>query len=130
MDNAWTRCAPLLWALVAVACGGGGKVGAEADQLGVGAQCADDDECRVGQICLDQFKGGYCGEEGCTRNSDCPEGAACVAHEDGVNYCFRTCTDKSDCNRNRGPEVEANCSSNVTFVAGGTSTKACVPPSN
>jgi hypothetical protein len=45
-----------------------------------------------------------------------------------VNYCFRACVDKAECNANRGPEVESNCSSNITRVDGGE-TKACVPPS-
>jgi hypothetical protein len=130
MEHVWRRSFALAWALVGSACGGGGEAGVQADQLGVGAECAGDDECRVGQLCLDQFKGGYCGLEGCSNDADCPNGSACVAHEDGVNYCFRTCSQKVDCNRNRGADVEANCSSNVTFVSAGSTGKACVPPSN
>ena len=102
--------------------------GVEADELGVGAQCSGNDECLEGQSCLTAFKGGYCGIMDCVDDLDCPEGSACVAHDDGVNYCFRICTDKSECNVNRGPDVESNCSANVTFVDGGGG-KACVPPS-
>ncbi len=110
--------------------------GTEADQEGVGAQCAADDDCLqpeddtdLTQECLTQFKGGYCGIENCTSNEDCPEGSACVIHDDGVNYCFRQCLNKSECNINRSLDVEANCSANITFVDSGTNTKACVPPS-
>lgn len=99
----------------------------EADRLGVGAQCLDADDCLEDQACLTQFKGGYCGVQGCEGDVDCPEGSACIAHDDGVNYCFRICNDKSECNVNRDPDVESNCSANVVFVEGDG--KACVPPS-
>ncbi|KIG12976.1 hypothetical protein DB30_00860 [Enhygromyxa salina] len=105
-----------------------GDSGVEADELGVGAECSAAADCLDGQTCLAQFKGGYCGIEDCTFDVDCPEGSACVAHEDGSNYCFRICTNKSECNANRGPDVESNCSSNITFTDGGGG-KACVPPS-
>lgn len=103
--------------------------GTEADELGVGAECSATGDCLEGQECLTQFKGGYCGLSGCLDDLDCPEASACVTHDDGNNYCFRICVDKSECNVNRGPDVESNCSSNVTFADGGGG-KACVPPSN
>ena len=103
----------------------------EADRLGVGAQCvASECDEELELVCLTQFKGGYCGLEDCTADLDCPEGSACVAHTDGVNYCFRICLDKPECNRNRDVENESNCSSNVVFVEGKTGVKACVPPSS
>ena len=109
-----------------VACGGE----TEADRLGVGAACEDVSECAddIAQ-CLDQFKGGYCGIDGCEEDLDCPEGSACIAHTDGTNYCFRVCVDKAECNRHRAPENESNCSSNIDFVDGAMGRKACVPPS-
>jgi hypothetical protein len=110
--------------LSALSCGGG----TEADRQGVGAQCTKADDCLTGQQCL-PFKGGYCGVQGCTADKDCPSGSACVHHTDGINYCFRTCIDKVDCNRNRSLENESNCSSSVTFVETGKTVKACVPPS-
>lgn len=101
----------------------------EADLLGIGAQCGSDEDCdEEHQVCLMQFKGGYCGMTGCTTDEDCPEASACVAHN-GANYCFRTCRDKAECNVNRDPEHESNCSSNVTWVDEG-GPKACVPPSS
>lgn len=101
----------------------------EADLLGVGAQCAGDEDCQEDdQSCLTQFKGGYCGVEDCEEDLDCPDGSRCVAHDDGANYCFRVCTDKSECNVNRDPDNESNCSANITFVDDGGG-KACVPPS-
>jgi hypothetical protein len=104
----------------------------DADSLGVGAQCALSEECDVdnGQACLQTFKGGYCGIEDCTDDLGCPDLSACVMHDDGQNYCFRTCTDKAQCNENRDVDNESNCSANITFVEtqeGGV--KACVPPS-
>ncbi len=102
--------------------------GTEADELGVASQCGSNDDCHEDQACLTQFKGGYCGIADCMVDDDCPEGSACVAHSDGVNYCFRICGDKSECNRNRDADNEANCSANVTFTDGGGG-KACVPPS-
>ena len=111
--------------------------GNAADRLGVGAQCASDDDCLqsredggISQTCLTQFKGGYCGLEDCLGDVDCPEASACVAHTDGMNYCFRVCNDKAQCNRNRDLENESNCSANITFVDGADGRKACVPPSS
>ena len=104
--------------------------GSDADDLGVGAQCAMNDDCNQddgAQTCL-PFKGGYCGLMGCTGDADCPDASACIAHTDGVNYCFRICADKPDCNANRDVENEANCSSSVDFVEGANGRKACVPP--
>jgi hypothetical protein len=106
--------------------------GDEADEIGVGAQCAADDECRETEPplrCLTNFKGGYCGLTACQANIDCPEGSFCVRHTDQQSYCFRTCIDKSECNVNRDVENEANCSSNIDRVEGGNE-KACVPPSS
>lgn len=110
------------------ACGGGN----EADELGVGAQCTDNSECDedTSQICLREFKGGYCGIENCSTDEECPQASACVAHTDGTNYCFRTCIDKAECNENRDAEQESNCSANIVFVEEqDEATKACVPPS-
>ena len=103
----------------------------QADKVGIGAECTDDDDCtEADQTCLTEFKGGYCGKSGCTSNRDCPESSACVAHDNGTNYCFRICTDKAECNRNRTPDVESNCSSSVTFVEDATDVKTCLPPSS
>ena len=117
-------------------CGSSGET--EADRAGVGAECTDSAECEspdedITLECLTQFTGGYCGLEGCEGDADCPDGSACVAHEDTsgtANYCFRTCVDKAECNRNRSVENEANCSSNVDFADGTQDRKACVPPSS
>src|SRR5688572_31121049 len=105
----------------------------DADTFGVGAQCTGNDQCSqdpFAQTCL-MFKGGYCGISGCDADNDCPELSACVAHTDGMNYCFRICGDKPECNANRDVENEANCSSSITFVdmAANAGKKACVPPS-
>ena len=114
------------------ACGDDDDEGlSEAQQRGVGASCGDDDDCfskEVALTCL-PFKGGYCGLEGCAGDDECPPGSACVQHDDGKNYCFLVCTDKSQCNPTRPPDIEANCSSNVTFIDQSNGAKACVPPS-
>lgn len=108
-----------------------GACSSNADSLGVGAQCTQTSDCdtKLNEMCLTQFKGGYCGLEGCMHDTDCPADSACVAHTDGHNYCFRTCATKTDCNANRDAVNEANCSSSVTFVDPQANRKACVPPS-
>ena len=101
-----------------------------AQQSGVGTACQDSAHCAqqpVPLTCL-AFKGGYCGLEGCSRHEDCPPGSACVAHEDGKNYCFLICTDKPQCNPTRPLDATSNCVSSVNLVGGGNY-KACVPPS-
>lgn len=118
------RLLEVMTAVLLLSCGGG----TEADRKGVGAQCVMPDDCLTGQQCL-AFKGGYCGIQGCTADKDCPSGSSCVRHSDGVNYCFRTCLEKTECNRNRSVENEANCSASVTFVEGSKDRKACLPPS-
>lgn len=117
-------------------CGSSGET--EADRVGVAAECSESAECEsadenITLECLTRFTGGYCGLEGCEGDADCPEGSACVAHDDGTgiaNFCFRICVDKPECNRNRSVENEANCSANVDFVDGTQDRKACVPPSS
>lgn len=124
-----------VWGFLGLVCLGLGVLGcgedeqSEADRLGVGAQCSSNDECtEEGQSCLTQFKGGYCGVQGCDGDAACPEGSACVSHE-GANYCFLVCGTKSECNANRDAANEANCSSSAEFVEEAKGRKACVPPS-
>jgi hypothetical protein len=120
----------LLTALLSGALLGCGSGGSEAQRRGVGAACSSDTECtEAGQSCL-AFKGGYCGLADCHDDAGCPAGSVCVAHTDGKNYCFLICTDKPQCNLYRAADVEANCSSSVTFVGGKLNVKACVPPSS
>lgn len=114
------------------ACGSDDDTGlTEAQRHGVGASCTVDADCFVGDtklVCL-PFKGGYCGLEGCESSDQCPPGSACVAHDDGRNYCFLLCNDKPECNYTRPVDVSANCSSKITFADAAKSSKACVPPS-
>ena len=131
-----TRALLVVVAVALLACGDDDEGATEADLLGVGAECVASHECLqqgdggINLACLDQFKGGYCGLEDCAGNDDCPDRSVCVAHDDGHNYCFRSCVDKSECNVNRTEGNEANCSSNVEFVDEDTPGKACVPPSD
>lgn len=121
-----------LYLLISVA--GCGDDATEADRIGVGAECTDSAECPIAMEieleCLTQFKGGHCGLEGCTADSGCPEGSACVTHDDGKNYCFLLCSDKPDCNRNRSAENESNCVGSIDFVEPRNDRKACEPPSS
>lgn len=122
--------------LIVLACGGDGS---EADRLGVAGECTVTENCSQEPVALtcippSTFKGGYCGIVDCTLDTDCPDTSRCVSHEDGKNYCFRVCQDKAlDCNANRSPDNEANCSANVTFAdtsdTARVGEKACVPPS-
>jgi hypothetical protein len=130
-----------LIALMLIGCGSNG--GNESDELGVGAQCDTIDDCAevdfdgaedgVIQLeCLTSFAGGYCGVPDCASTAECPEGSLCVAHTDDNNYCFRACLDKAECNRNRDPDVESNCSANFDWanVPDDDGSKACIPPSS
>ena len=102
----------------------------QALQQGVGDACGSDGDCvESAPECLTNFKGGYCGISDCESDLDCPSGSACIAHDDGTNYCFLICRDKIDCNYFRPADSESNCSSNVDFVDGRNGAKACVPPS-
>lgn len=119
---------------LAMGCGDSGAE-TEADRVGVGAECSDAADCEsedegVVLECLTQFKGGYCGLEGCEGDVDCPEGSACVTHDDGTNYCFRVCQDKPECNLNRSAANESNCVGSITFVDDRNDRKACEPPSS
>lgn len=116
---------------------GCGDDSTEADRIGVGAECTASAECdspdeEIELECLTLFAGGYCGLKDCTGDVDCPEGSACVTHTDGVNYCFRDCTEgnKPECNRNRSLENEANCVGSIDFVDLRNDRKACEPPSS
>jgi len=103
----------------------------EAQRHGVGAACKADSDCFVGDtklVCL-PFKGGYCGLKGCHSSAECPPGSACIEHDDGKNYCFLRCAEKPECNYTRPADIEANCSSNITFADATKGSKACVPPS-
>src|SRR5262245_53639735 len=75
---------------------GDDNAGKLADRIGVGAQCTKNSDCPqtageggIVQTCLTEFKGGYCGLKGCTGDAGCPDGSACVIHDNGQNYCFR-----------------------------------------
>ena len=118
------------WCVLVLLAACGGDDGSEADRLGIGAQCGTSDDCLVddNQVCLTEFTGGYCGRADCASDLDCPVDSACIAFTATETYCFRTCADKIECNANRDADVEANCSSNVTFTDGTQGRKACVPP--
>lgn len=119
--------AALLMAALAAGCDGN-----PADRAGIGAQCANEDQCfEDNQSCLTTFKGGYCGVMNCLTDASCPDGSACVSHSDGVNYCFRLCADKVDCNAHRSVANESNCVGSVDFAdPNPRGAKACVPPSS
>lgn len=139
--NATRSVLALSFCLAAIASGCGDEEGGtESDRLGVAAECSSTDECATypladggtGQLaCLTDFKGGYCGLKDCERSADCPDGALCVAHTDGSNYCFRACAEKPECNANRTVDDEANCSSSFDWANEGDDdgSKACIPPS-
>lgn len=104
-------------------------------RIGVAAECTETAECEsadpeIELDCLTQFKGGYCGIEGCMGNIDCPDGSVCVtSDDDGKNYCFRVCRDKPDCDLRRSVDNESNCVGSISFVDPRNDRKACEPPS-
>jgi len=104
----------------------------ESDKIGIAGECKTDEDCKTeGLTCLLDFKGGYCGVADCTKNEDCPESSLCVT-ENSKNFCFRSCTDKVECNENRSEDNEANCSGSFDLASQDDTTKlkACIPPSN
>jgi len=115
---------------------GGPGPGNEAVRRGVGAECADDDDCtEEGQVCLTEFRGGMCGIADCTASSECPDGSVCVADPDfNQNYCLLVCVNKPDCNVHRSLANEANCSSSLNAIDSGSGgegpgdPKVCRPP--
>jgi hypothetical protein len=121
----------ILCAFIVMAVAGCGGSKSEAIRRGVGSACAMNSDCtETGQVCLAEFKGGYCGVAACTRDSDCPGGSACVTADNGSNYCFLICVEKPDCNPNRTVDDESNCTSSLTFVEGTMGRKVCNPPSS
>src|SRR5262245_52806013 len=105
--------------VVVVAAFGCGSGQSEAIKRGVGSACAMNGDCtEKGQVCLLEFKGGYCGVAGCTHDTDCPAGSACVISDNGANYCFLICVEKPDCNVKRTVDNESNCTSSLTFLDG------------
>jgi hypothetical protein len=118
----------ILYALVFVLAAGGCDDGSEAVRRGVGAECGANLACtEVGQTCLSEFKGGYCGLNACLHDTDCPSGSACVT-EGTVNYCFLICADKPECNVHRTLDNESSCTSSLTFIDGTMNRKVCRPP--
>ena len=129
--------------LPVLAAGCGDDEAAHADRLGIAAECEADEDCAPGLSCVLDFKNGYCGLKGCTADPPqdatgpcpegelcCPAGAVCVAHgTPALNYCFRSCLEKPDCNANRSEESAANCVGSIDPVDPGYTGKACEPPS-
>ena len=120
----------ILCGLVVVAAVGCGSGQSEAVRRGVGSECNASQMCtEMGQVCLTEFKGGYCGVSGCQHDSECQAGSACVT-ENGTNYCFLICADKPECNVKRTLDNESNCTSSLSFVDGTMGRKVCNPPSS
>jgi hypothetical protein len=120
----------MVWAFV-VAVGAGCSNQNEANRRGVGAECSMSSDCtETGQVCLTEFKGGYCGLSGCVHDADCPQGSACVTDDNQTNYCFLICADKTDCNLHRTTDNESSCTSSLTFVDGTMGRKVCRPPNS
>jgi hypothetical protein len=117
-------------AVVAGICGCGSSK-SEAIRRGVGAECSMNTDCtESGQVCLTEFKGGYCGVSACLHDADCPAGSACVTEDNQINYCFLICVDKPDCNPHRSLDNESGCVSSLTFVDGAANRKVCRPPNS
>lgn len=121
---------PIVYAFI-VAAGLGCSNQNEANRRGVGAECSMSSDCtEAGQVCLTEFKGGYCGLSGCVHDTDCPSGSACVTNDNQTNTCFLICADKPDCNLHRTTDNESSCTSSLTFVDGVMGRKVCRPPNS
>ena len=66
----------------------------------IGTSCANNAQCDSGS-CLTNFVGGYCTVLDCTNDSECTNsnGGRCLAIEEGEgrNACFRGCSNDTDC---------------------------------
>jgi hypothetical protein len=82
---------------------------------GVGATCADDEDCAPDLICLTRFDGGYCSVPDCGADAPCPPGSVC-AELSGGNVCVRTCTAASDCSFCRGVDRATDCATDVPLL--------------
>ena len=93
---------------------------------GVGAACANDDDCN-GLSCVLSVGGGYCSQKDCTVNDDCPGDSLCVTAGD-TSYCAKTCAGASDCSLCRFDGLRPACSDEVLFAEEGTTGSVCVAP--
>lgn len=129
---------PLLAGLLASACNADDDR-SEAERVGLGGGCQVDANCtqRAGDAaegydltCFVDFDGGLCGIDQCDSGADCPEGSACVLHDNGQNHCFRLCSSDDECNVNRNADVPASCTTNAQFLQneGVEGDSVCIPP--
>ena len=91
---------------------------------GLGASCANDDDCSGDLECLRDLPGGYCGRPSCEGPQDCPGDAACV-EQGGLSFCARPCASASDCSFCRYDD-DYECSDDVSYVGEGSGAR-CVP---
>lgn len=93
------RGALAVFAAMCLACGGGSdSVGKEGNVVGASCTleggpsgtCADGSKCVIDA----DFPGGSCVKD-CTKQADCPDGAACIQENAGI--CVLECVDESDC---------------------------------
>ena len=126
--------------LLGAVAGCGGDDSTEADRIGVGAECTVDSSadppstCPVVEMdiqldCLTQFKGGYCGLEGCTGDVTARRGrpaSPMTTARTTASEFVRT----SRIATNRSVENESNCVGSITFVDDRNERKACEPPSS
>jgi hypothetical protein len=86
------------------------KKGADA---GVGAPCANADDCNSG-TCLGGFPGGYCTSPCGTQFQGCEAGSDCYALQDGAATCLLLCQTNDDCRAGyRCLEVSAGASGKI-----------------
>lgn len=95
---------------------------------GIGAACDEDADCPADLSCVDEVKGGYCTQTGCSTNDDCPNDTRCARLNDADSYCLLPCEAESDCSFCRGDEFAATCTTDANFVDGDDSVAVCVPP--
>jgi hypothetical protein len=82
---------------------------------GVGADCGADDDCSGDLVCFLGVTGGYCTEQGCEEDADCPENTVCAALG-GETVCLKTCAADSDCSFCRADFEEGACRDDADLV--------------
>ena len=88
-----------------------------------GDTCTIYSDCKGRMDCLTDFKEGYCAMRGCSKDSPCPDGSACVELNAG-SACLKSCKTDGDCNT--GNINDRTCSKLHSAISDGDKESVCV----
>lgn len=88
-----------------------------------GDACTMYTDCKDAMDCLTSFNHGYCAKRACSKDSPCPDGAACVKLNEG-SACLKSCKTDNDC---KTDEIrDRSCSKLHSAVSDGDKEPVCV----